>query len=70
MMAKRSRRPKRKKKEASKSEAITERIGPEITVVGPDGPPSAELLEFLADFLLDLVDEEDKSGLPPKTQSN
>ncbi|MHB8954473.1 MAG: hypothetical protein ACYC4U_15995 [Pirellulaceae bacterium] len=47
----------------------THRVGPEITVVGPEGPPSDELLERLADLLLDIADEQQGDGLgtkPPK----
>ena len=47
----------------------TGRDGPKITVVGPEGPPSDELLERLADLLLDIADEQQGDGLgtkPPK----
>ncbi len=36
------------------------------TVVGPDGPPGDELLELLADLLLDVADEQDGDGLGTK----
>ncbi len=43
--------------------------GPKIIVIGPEGPPSDELLERLADLLLDIADEQQGDGLgtkPPK----